>query len=50
MVGGEEEETGLFRVEVSVRIRRGELETEPDDSGLERGVTDVLFPLEGAAG
>ena len=50
MAGGEEEETGLFRVESSVRIRRGELEIEPADSGFERGVMDALFRLEGAAG
>lgn len=50
MAGGEEEETGLFRVGLSVRIRRDELGTEPDDSLLERGATAALFPLEGVAG
>jgi len=49
MAGGEEDETGLFRVELPVRICRVELGTEPDDELLERGVTDALLPLEGAA-
>jgi hypothetical protein len=49
MAGGEEEETELFRVELSVRIRRVELGTEPDDALLERGAIDALLPLEGAA-
>jgi hypothetical protein len=49
MVGGDEEETGVFRVELSLRIRRGELEIDPDDSLLERGVIVALFRLEEVA-
>lgn len=50
MAGGEEEETWLFRVELSVWIRRVEIGAEPDDSLFERGATAALFPLEGIAG
>jgi hypothetical protein len=49
MAGGEEDETGLFLVELSVRIRRVELWTELDETLFERGAIDDLYPLEGAA-
>jgi hypothetical protein len=49
MAGGKEDETGLFREEVSVRIRRVGLATEPDETLFERGAIDALYPLEGAA-
>jgi hypothetical protein len=49
MAGGEEDETGLFRGELSVRIRLVELGTEPDETLFERGAIDVWCPLEGEA-
>jgi hypothetical protein len=47
MVGGEEESV-LFRLDSTFRIRRGELETEPADSGLDRSepVADLSIGLE----
>jgi hypothetical protein len=42
MVGGEEED-GLFRLESKGRICRGELETEPDVSVLDRSDPAVDF-------
>jgi hypothetical protein len=50
MVGGEKDELELLRAELSVRIRRDELEADPGDSLLARGVIDALFRLEGTAG
>jgi len=45
MVGGEEESL-LVRLESADRIRRGELETEPDDSGLDRSDSALGFSAE----
>jgi hypothetical protein len=49
MAGGEGDESERLRVELSVRIRLGELATDPDDSLFVRGVIEALFRLEEAA-